>query len=151
MRKGFTLIELVLVIAIMGVLAVATSVIVNDYKKSYINLASKKVMSDIQHARGLAMMKKGTTFGVYFDQGNNRYTVYEGTVSTPVADPQTKQNLIETFSKWPGVSITGGNYTVEFNSVGAPTTGGGGGVSVTDGTTTKTITVTVVTGKVNVQ
>ncbi len=150
-KIGFTLIELVVVIAITGILAVATTVVIYNYKQSYLPIAANKIKSDIEHARGLAMMRQGTTYGVYFNDATDTYTVYQGTVATPVADPQTKQNLIETFSKWPGLSITGGSYTVEFNQFGAPSTGGGGSVTITDGTNTRIISVTAGTGKVTVQ
>lgn len=151
MRKGLTLIELVLVIAISGVLSVVVATIVINLKRGNLEVAVQKARSDIEHAKGFAMTKQGTVFGVFFDDTNDRYTVYQGSIATPVSDPLTKQNLIETFSKWPGVTITGGNFTVEFNSVGAPTVGGGGSVSLTDGTTTRTVSVTAVTGKVSVQ
>jgi prepilin-type N-terminal cleavage/methylation domain-containing protein len=150
-NKGFTLIELVVVIAVTGVLAVTAAVVIYNYKSSYLPIAANKIKSDIEHARGLAMMRQGTTYGVFFDDANDRYTVYQGSILTPVADPQTKQDLIETFSKWPGLSITGGDYTVEFDQFGAPSTGGGGGVTITDGSGTRTISVGAVTGKVTVQ
>lgn len=149
-KDGFTLMELVLSISLMGILAVAAIAVVFNHKGSYLEVAGKKARSDIEHARGLAMMKKGTTFGVFFDQANNRYTVYEGSVGNPVPDPLTKGNLIESFTKWPGVSVTS-NYTVEFGPFGNPTTGGGGSVDLTDGTDSKTISVTAGTGKVSLQ
>ncbi len=145
--KGFTIIELVLVIALLGILGAAATVVVFNYKKTYIEVAKHKIVSDINFAQQLAMTKKGTTFGVFFDKTNNRYTVYQGTTATPVADPLTKQNLIESFTRFPGVSIVA-NFTVEFNQYGSPTTGGGGNVQITDGTVTKTITVTTGTGRV---
>ncbi|MBI2091571.1 MAG: type II secretion system protein [Deltaproteobacteria bacterium] len=149
--KGFTLIETLLVIAILGILSIALVTRIFNYKRSYIEVTSKKAASDIEYARSLAMMKQGTTYGVFFDDANDRYTVYATSTATPVADPQTKQNLIETFSRWPGVTITGGNFTVEFNQWGSPTTGGGGSVTLTDGTNSKTVTITAGTGKVSVQ
>lgn len=148
---GFTMIEIILVLVIVGILSVAVGTIVIRHERAYIEIAAQKVRADIEHARGFAMTKKGTTFGVSFDDANDRYTVYENGIATPVKDPQTKQDLIETFSRWKGVTITGGNYVVEFNSFGAPTTGGGGSVRITDGENTKTISVTAVTGKVGVQ
>lgn len=150
-NHGFTLIELVLVIGLIGVMAVAATVMVINWKRSEIEVVARKVQSDIEYARSLAMMKRGTTFGVFFNNSTDQYTVYEGGVGSPVPDPQTKQNLIEDFSRWPGVTITGGNYTVEFNQFGVPTTGGGGSVQVTDGTNTKTIAVDASTGRVSIQ
>lgn len=150
-NAGFTTIELVLTIALLGVLALGITTMTMDYKRSYMEVAPQKARSDIEYARSLAMMKRGTTFGVFFDDTLDRYTVYEASVSSPVASPQTKQSLIETFSKWPGVTVTGGNYTVEFGQFGQPTTGGGGSVQLTDGSVTKTISVTANTGRVSVQ
>jgi len=150
MKRGFTLIELVLVCAIIGVMAISAIALIFNYKSSYIQIVSKKAVSDIDHARSLAMTNKGTVYGVFFDHTNNRYTVYQTAVGTPVADPQTKQSLIETFAKYSGVSVVA-NYTVEFNWLGSPTTGGGGSVQLTDGTTTKTISVAANTGLVTVQ
>ncbi|MBI4209813.1 MAG: type II secretion system protein [Deltaproteobacteria bacterium] len=151
LKNGFTLVELVLVIALLGLFAVGVVTMTFNFKRSHLQVAAEKVRTDIEQARSLAMTKKGTTFGVFFNDSTDQYTVYQTAVTTPVADPLTKQNLIETFSKWSGVTLTGGNYTVEFNSLGSPTTGGGGSVQITDGTNTKTIIVTAVTGHVTVQ
>ncbi|EKD51485.1 MAG: hypothetical protein ACD_62C00244G0003 [uncultured bacterium] len=150
-QRGFTIIELVVVIAILGVLSVAAVTMTFDFKRSYVEVAAQKTRSDIEHARSLAMTKKGTIYGAFFNDATDTYTVYQTAIATPVEDPLTKQNLIENFSKWSGVSITGGDYTVEFNQLGAPTVGGGGGVQLTDGTNTKIISVTAVTGKVSVE
>ena len=149
-KRGFTIAELVLVIAIVGVLAIAVGTIMIDSQKTHIGIAAKKVKSDIDHARSWAMAKRGTTYGVYFDDSNDQYTVYENTVGTPVLNPQTRQNMVQDFSQFPNISITGGDYTVEFGQFGNPTTGGGGSVQITDGSTTKTISVTAGTGRVNV-
>lgn len=145
------MVELVLVLALLGLLAVGIVSLTFNFKRSHLQVAAQKVRSDIEYARSLAMTKRGTLFGVFFEDSTDQYTVYQATVTTPVADPLTKQNLVETFSKWSGVTITGGNYTVEFNSLGAPATGGGGSVQITDGTSAKTITVTAGTGYVTVQ
>jgi prepilin-type N-terminal cleavage/methylation domain-containing protein len=145
---GFTLIELVLVLALLGILTATAVVYVFNYQKTYIEVAKHKIVSDINLAQQMAMTKKGTTFGVFFDSAANRYTVYENTVATPIPDPLNKQNLIEDFSRFPGVSIIA-NFTVEFNSFGAPTTGGGGSVQITDGTATKAISITTGTGRIS--
>ena len=67
------------------------------------------------------------------------------------SNPQTKQDLIENFSNWPGITITNGNYIVEFDSLGSPTVGGGGGVQITNGTNIKIISVSTGTGRVTIQ
>ena len=149
--RGFTLIELVAVIAITGVLAVGVVALFGDWGKAKLEAASQKAKSDVEFARSLAMMKRGIVYGVAVDVSSNTYTVYQNTISTPVLDPQSRQPLIETFSKWSGVTLSGSNYTVEFNRLGAPTVGGGGSFSMTDGSATKTISVDAVTGRVTLQ
>jgi hypothetical protein len=48
-----------------------------------------------------------------------------------------------------GVTISS-NFTITFNSLGEPTTGGGGSVTVSVGGQTRTITVVNYTGKVDI-
>ncbi|MFH1874370.1 MAG: type II secretion system protein [Pseudomonadota bacterium] len=150
MQKGFTLLEFVLIIAIAGILSVAVISVIVDYKGANIEVAAQKARSDIELARSLAMTKRGTTFGVSFDDSSDEYVVYETNVASPIPDPQTKQNFLEDFSRWSGVTITNGDYVVEFNEFGEPTTGGGGEVRITNGTKTYRITVLANTGKVEV-
>lgn len=150
-HDGFTLVELILGFVLLGILAVSVTTLFIDFRQADLDVVTKKIRSDIEHARGLAMMKKGTNYGVFFDDSSDRYTVYQGTIVTPVSNPLTQQSLVEDFAQWPGVTITGGNYTVEFSPVGAPTSGGGGSVQITDGSRTKTITVSVGTGRVSIQ
>lgn len=145
--KGFTLIELILVIALLGVLAVAVVVISPGISPARLDAASKQVQSDIEYAKQNAVLT-ATTHGVQFVSGGS-YTVYRSTVATPINHPLTKQSMVITLSsQYPGISISS-NYTVEFNRFGNPTTGGGGSVTITDGTNTRTISVTANTGRVS--
>ena len=147
--KGFTLIELVSVIALLGIMALAIVLISPSTNPARLDAAVKQVSSDIEHAKEHAMTTEKTS-GVQFVAGGT-YTVYEETTATPLIDPLTKEDMVVTLSSlYSGISIST-NYTVEFNSFGAPTIGGGGSVSLTDGTTTKTVTVTTETGKVTIQ
>jgi len=148
-KNGFTLIELVLVIGLLGVLALAAVVISPDISPARLDAAAKQVQSDIEYAKQNAVLT-ATTHGAQFVSGG-AYTVYRSTTATPLASPLTKQSMVITLSaQYPGISISS-NYTVEFDRFGNPTTGGGGSVTITDGTTTKTIGVTSNTGRVTVQ
>lgn len=147
--KGFTLIELVLVIGLLGVLALAAIVISPGVAPARLDAASKQVQSDVEYAKQNAVLTT-TTHGVAF-VASGSYTVYRSTTATPLLSPLTKQSMVITLSaQYPGVSISS-NYTVEFNRFGNPTTGGGGSVTLTDGTSTRTITVTANTGRVMMQ
>lgn len=147
-RSGFTLIEVVLTIGLIGILGFSVAIITGGVTSGNLAVAAKKVQSDIQFARSLAMTNQGTTYGVAFTDSSDSYIVYETDVGSPVTNPLTKEAMNEDFSQFPGISITGGNFTVEFNRYGAPTTGGGGNVQLTDGSSTKSIEVTTNTGRV---
>ncbi len=95
-------------------------------------------------------MMTGQTSGVQFISGGS-YTVYQGSTATPLTSPLDKQNMVITLAnKYPNIVISS-NYTVEFNSMGTPTTGGGGSVTISDGTNSKVIAVTANTGMVAIQ
>lgn len=146
---GFTLLELVLTIALLGALALGLVLISPSIAPARLDAAAKQVVSAIQYAQQNAATTTQTS-GVFFVSGG-AYTVYQGTTATPLADPLTKQNMIITLSdRYPGVSLSS-NYTVEFNRMGIPTTGGGGNVTITDGSSTKTIQVTANTGAALIQ
>ena len=148
-KSGFTLVETVVMIAVLGVLAIVAIQIVPNLSRSRLDVAAKQVTSDIELARQMAQTK-GQTSGVKFVSGGS-YTAYLGTTATPIKSPLTKADMVILLSSnYPGVSISS-NYVVEFNRFGQPTTGGGGSVTLTDGTSTKTVTITANTGKVTQQ
>jgi prepilin-type N-terminal cleavage/methylation domain-containing protein len=144
-RSGVTLIELIAVMAIIGILAVtvlpkidfgSTSSRVSVDGGAYI------IASDIRYAQEFAManrVSKTVTFSTSIPPGPTGYSF------TPTSSMDPSGQLPQ------GVTISI-NYTVTFNSLGEPTTGGGGSVTVRAGATgpTKTIGVTNYTGKVNI-
>jgi len=147
--RGFTLIELVMVLGIMGILSVAAVVSMQTPSSAHLGAAAAQVKSDVEYAKQNAVMT-GQTSGVNFT-ANGSYTVYQGTTATPLKSPMSQQNIITTLSTtYPNITIST-NYVVEFNGFGAPTTGGGGSVQITNGSATKTISVTANTGLVTVQ
>jgi len=147
-RDGFTLLELVLVVALLGILSVTAFIYFMDYRRSYLEVAGQKARADIEYARSLAMTQKGTTFGVIFEKSTNRYIVYEGDPSHPIKDPMTRREKIVSLSDYPGVYVYSSGYKVEFNQYGAPTVGGGGTVVLKRGDEERRITVLPYTGKV---
>lgn len=147
--RGFNIIELVLVFAILGILAVAALTISGNPQRSRLDAAARQVESDIKFAQQNAMMT-GTTSGVSF-VASGAYTVYQSSTATPLKSPVNKENMVVTLSNnFPSVTIAG-NYVVQFNSFGTPTTGGGGSVTLTAGGFSKIISVTANTGRVNIQ
>ena len=94
------------------------------------------VASDIRFAQEFAMANR-VSKSVTFVSGSSVYTF-------------NPANGLDPTGRLPeGVTINN-NFTITFNSLGEPTTGGGGSVTVTGGGQTKTISVVNYTGKVNI-
>lgn len=147
--RGASLIEIVGVMALLGILGVAAVVLVPSGQPARLDAATRQVQSDIEYARQLAMTTN-MTYGVQF-VANGSYTVYQSTVATPIASPLTHQNMIITLAdRYPGVTLQT-NYTVEFDSFGAPTTGGGGSVTIANVSGSKVVSVVDTTGSVGIQ
>lgn len=138
-----------MVISLLGLVTIAAITISPSPNASRLQAAAREVQSTIEMAKNYAMTTR-TTHGVDF-VASGTLTVYQSTIATPIDHPLDKQDWISTLStRYPNISIQS-NYIVEFNSLGSPTTGGGGSVVLTDGTNTKTIAVTANTGRVTIQ
>jgi prepilin-type N-terminal cleavage/methylation domain-containing protein len=136
--NGITFIEFILVLAIIGILAAilipkldlpATS------SRASVDGAAYIVASDIRYTQEFAMANR-VSKSVIFNSGSSVYTFNP----TSSLDPSGQLPS--------GVTISN-NFTITFNSLGEPTAGGGGSVTVSDGVRTKTISVVNYTGKVN--
>lgn len=126
-NQGFTLLELLLVVGMLGIISLLFISYTGDVGNVSVDAASWKVQSDIRYAQQLAT-NKGTTHGVDFVRNGN-YTVYSGTTSTPVSDPLKHIPMIENLDSFGDLSINN-NYRVEFDKFGKPTLGGGGNVEI---------------------
>ena len=128
--RGFTLVEIIMVVVLMGILAV--SVVPKFVDTSAFSLAGGAAMAvaDIRYTQELAMGTNSVKT-IVFTTSNTYYTVNSQTVNLP--------------SK---VTISSG-ATFTFNSLGEPTTGGGSSVTLSAGAETETITVESYTGRVS--
>jgi type II secretory pathway pseudopilin PulG len=128
--KGFTLIELVMIIVLISILAV--SIVPKFVDTSAISLvgAAAVVVADIRYTQELAMSTHAPKT-ITFTTSDTFYTVNSQTMNLPSR-----------------VSISSG-ATFTFNSLGEPTAGGGSSVEIQAGSSTKTITVESYTGRVS--
>jgi hypothetical protein len=94
------------------------------------------VASDIRYAQEFAMAN-GVSKSVNFTSGSSIYTF-------------SPTNNLDPSGQLPSGVTLGSNYTITFNSLGEPTTGGDGSVTVTGGGQSSTISVVNYTGKVNI-
>jgi MSHA pilin protein MshC len=129
--RGFTLVELIMVVVLISILAV--SVVPKFVDTSAISLqgGAAMVLADIRYTQELAMSTHSPKT-ITFTTNDTFYTVNSQTMSLPSR-----------------VSISNG-ATFTFNSLGEPTAGGGSSVQITTvGGSTKTITVESYTGRVS--
>jgi MSHA pilin protein MshC len=131
---GFTLIELILVVILLGILVASAAPKFLDTTRFSLEGAGAMIVADIRHTQELAMSSHLAT-SVSFVLGSTSYTV--AWQAAPVKLPSR-------------VSITSANITFTFNPLGEPTAGGGGLVIIGAGGNTKTITVENYTGKATV-
>ena len=129
--KGFTLIELIAVLVVVGVLVAAATVKFTSTSTISLRAAAEMIQADIRYTQAEAMATNAAR-SINFVAGNNNYMVGSETRDLPS-----------------GLTIATGRLFT-FDSLGEPTAGGGQSVSVSDGTNTNSITVIDYTGKVDI-
>lgn len=163
--RGFTAIELIVILVIVGILSVFVFITLDPYKGIKLNAAAHKVAADVRYARDLAM---STTdwHGVKFQVDPvNQYNVYTttGTVDANVEDPaKFGSDLVVDLNSNYGIIISSvnlaGGSQVEFDPYGAPHDDKNGSAFTSSGnivlgidSQTKTITITATAGVVSIQ
>jgi MSHA pilin protein MshC len=165
--KGFTLIELVMIIVLIGIISVYAAPKLGNVASTKADAFTDKLRADIRYAQNLAM-SQNRRYRVYFNAApapNPGYAVVNdangngtwGGAGEVVMDPAGNGNLSVTLNAGQFAGITfsavgfSGNY-VEFNSLGVPFDSAGAlavnkNVTLSPGGTT--VTVTAQTGAVN--
>ncbi|MBI3604422.1 MAG: prepilin-type N-terminal cleavage/methylation domain-containing protein, partial [Nitrospirae bacterium] len=129
-EKGFTLIELVIVLVVLAIMAAGVNVLIGDTTSTKAYGTARKIQSDIIFAQESAMTHR-VHYRVRFTSSTG-YTVEQCSPSCwgPVIDPSTNTSpFVVTLNSgsYSGVTLdwpTGftGNY-IEFNSAGTPLDG----------------------------
>ena len=126
-EKGFTVIELIMVIVIVAILSVGTALFLGNIAGQRISAAAEKIIADLRYAQGLAAASRNNC-GVTFSTANNNYTVFENNnPADPAIYPLTQGDFTVDFdnlTEYDGVSITsisiGTGSLVSFDSFGIP-------------------------------
>lgn len=151
--SGFTLVELIMVLLVVGIVAAYAAV--RGYSAAEVTLPSQaqKMATDLRHAQTLASTW-GASLVVSAGAGGNVYSVSCKTASTtppcnasPVIDPATGAAFSVTLAKNVGFSAVS-NPALTFSSLGKPDAATTASYTLSSGTSTNTVTVEVITGKV---
>jgi Tfp pilus assembly protein FimT len=146
---AFSLIETAMVVVIVGIVAaIAMPRYTNSLYSYRATMAANKIAADLTMARNDAFVS-GSHRTVTFDQTNNQVTL------TGVPDPNKKANANTVvnfagapyYAKLGSSTFTGNSFSFD----GYGMAGGGGQVTVSAGSYTKTIVVDAGSGKVSVQ
>jgi prepilin-type N-terminal cleavage/methylation domain-containing protein len=137
--KGMTIIEVIAVMMMIGVLAAVAIPklgLPTISSRTSVDGAAYMIASDIRYVQEFAMANR-VSKSVNFTSGSSIYTF-------------SPSSGLDPSGKLPsGVTISN-NYTITFNSLGEPTAGGDGSVTVTGGGQSRNISVVNYTGKVNI-
>jgi prepilin-type N-terminal cleavage/methylation domain-containing protein len=159
-RKGFTLIELVIIIILIAIVAVVVAPKLGDVTTTKASSFRDKLKTDIRYAQDLAMTRN-TRYRVYFNGSGagapaNGYIIVSdsnangtwGETGEIAMDPAGGGNLSVTLNtgQYAGITVsTPAGGFIEFNSLGVPTAA----VTLTITPGGQTVTVTAQTGAVN--
>ncbi|MHC4269230.1 MAG: prepilin-type N-terminal cleavage/methylation domain-containing protein [Planctomycetota bacterium] len=144
-EKGFTIVELIIVIVIAGIMAAIAIPRMNEVSEVDIYTAARQVKSEIRYAQELAMSKY-TTVTITFNGGAGTYAITGNGINPSNGDTisgNLPDNSYATFDA---------GYAYMFNSSGVPTALGGAGwnVGITSRTKNEQVVVSPITGQASI-
>ena len=125
--NGFTLVELVVVITLVGILSWLAYPSIGAIGEIRLDAAARRVASDLRYAQNRAIGSR-TVHGVRFDVGAGRYTVYAANTGSAVVNPADRgKSLVVSFASLAetrGVSIESASFgatpAVTYDYYGVP-------------------------------
>ncbi len=163
-RAGFTLIEIIMVIVLLGVMAAVLVVGFSTFYNVKLDGAAAKLAADMRYCQQLAMHRNGT-YAVVFEPGASRYTLYylNGSTLTDIPDPITHTAPARTTygtGDYTGISLVSASFNggqeLRFTPKGVPQDSNGNDLSssgtavISSSAGSQTVSVTPDTGLVTV-
>ncbi len=154
-ENGFTLVEIIIVVVILSIAAMAAIPLMSSASDIQIRSAANLIAADLEYAKSMAI-SRGQDYSVVFDEGANSYGIYKKGDTDPIPHPVKKGfDYVMNFSndsRLGKVDITninfGGISTVEFDCLGSPDEGGS--ITLNANGIAATITVEPVTGYISI-
>jgi prepilin-type N-terminal cleavage/methylation domain-containing protein len=153
-RKGFTLIEIIIVVVILAIAAMTAIPMMSSGGSVQIRSAANMIAADLEYAKSMSI-SRGQNYSVVFDKNTESYRI-EDQNSNMIPHPVKKGFYYIVDFKNDGrlnkVDITNVNFNstdrVKFDCLGSPDNGGT--ISLSAGGPTATITVEPVTGFITI-
>ncbi len=159
--SGFTLIEIIIVVVILSIAAMAAIPLMSSASDVQIRSASNLIAADLEYAKSMAI-SRGQKYSVVFDEGENSYGIYKEGETDPIQHPVKKglNDYVMNFSndsRLGKVDITNvsfptdidGRKKITFDCLGSPVSNGGT-ITISASGITATITVEPVTGYISI-
>jgi prepilin-type N-terminal cleavage/methylation domain-containing protein len=151
---GFTLIEIIIVVVILSIAAMAAIPLMSSASDIQIRSASNLIASDLEYAKSMAI-SRGQDYSVVFNESDNSYGIYKKGEADPIQHPVKKgfpyAMNFSNDSRLGKVDITSTSFTggeVVFDCLGSPDDGGT--ITISASGITATITVEPVTGYISI-
>ena len=125
--RGFSLVELVLLISILGILSYLAVPRVAGIADARLDAATVRIAADLRYARGRAVSDRAR-YGLVFDAAHDKYSVYASGPGSPVTDPADRSRPLGIDFRAPselhGVEIESASFgrgtSVAFDGFGVP-------------------------------
>lgn len=156
LMKGFTLLELVLTVAVLGALMATAMPLYTQSDSFALTNAAKKLESDLQYAQSLASTTgEAHGFRNIDDDIASNYEIYNVDDDQAVSSPYDREPMQEDFAEdFAGTVFVTDDHEIEFDETGMPTIVSGDNtitISNEDGSETTTLEITESTGMIRIQ
>ncbi|MBN1663710.1 MAG: type II secretion system protein [Deltaproteobacteria bacterium] len=139
-KNGFTMIEIIAVLLIIGILAVVVAVRMMDTGQADLSSQRDVIKNHLRYAQSRAM-STDSSWGVSFPTSKTYFLFRADAPSTPVLFPGEDSTTVNLTTKKSSLTITSAPQTVTFDDRGSP-----GTTSITVATNGGNIVVTKNTG-----